>query len=285
MLSMLIRDRNTTPARRKSPGRGAVRVAPRPQRRNWLRLPALPSLAGVRQRSQQVLWPFLLVALVAGLYVLGQRLLPMADRPITLVSVQGDLQYIDRPAIRAVIEPYLNARFLELDVHALRAELAAMPWVAGSSVQRIWPDQLVVHLDEQLPVARWGGGALLNSDGRVFVPDDLAGFVHLPLLNGPEHSRELVLQRYQQFNRQLRSRGYAIAELTLQERGSWFLTTSDGIAISLGRNQLNDKLERFLTVDRRLLSERRDQIARIDLRYSNAMALAWRSPASIGTGE
>ena len=287
MIGPLIRDRAAAgaPTRRKASSRGAVRVAPPVQRRPWKLKLQLPVINGLWARVQQVLWPLLLVATGYALYDLGQRLLPMADRPIALVSVQGELQYIDREAIQAVVQPYLSASFFALDVHALRADLAAMPWVADSTVQRVWPDQLVVHLEEQLPIARWGETALLNSAGRTFAPEDLSGFVHLPQLNGPERARSRVLQQYQQFNRQLRSQGFGIAELELRDRGSWFLTTREGIEISLGRERLNDKLERFLTVDQRLLSERRDQIARVDLRYSNAMAVAWRSPTSTSAGE
>ncbi|SDU22156.1 cell division protein FtsQ/DivIB [Halopseudomonas salegens] len=287
MFGPLIRDRAAAGAstRRKASSRGAVRVAPPVQRQPRLPRWRLPAFSGLGAKLQQVVWPLLLVGLGVGLFELGQRLLPLADRPIALVSVQGELQYIDQTSIQAVVQPYLTASFFGLDVHALRTDLAAMPWVADSTVQRVWPDQLVVHLEEQLPIARWGEGALLNSAGRTFAPDDLSGFIHLPQLNGPERSRERVLQQYQQFNRQLRDQGFGIAELELRERGSWFLTTREGIVISLGRERLNDKLERFLTVDQRLLSERRDQIARVDLRYSNAMAVAWRSPTSTTAGE
>ncbi len=287
MIGPLIRDRAAAGAstRRKTSSRGAVRVAPPVQRRQWMQSWRLPAFSGLWARVQQVLWPLLLVGVGYALYDLSERLLPMADRPIALVSVQGELQYIDREAIQAVVQPYLSASFFGLDVHALRAELAAMPWVADSTVQRVWPDQLVVHLEEQLPIARWGEGTLLNSAGRTFAPDDLSGFVHLPQLNGPERAKARVLQQYQVFNRQLRSQGFGIAALELRERGSWFLTTREGIEISLGREQLDDKLDRFLTVDQRLLSERRDQIARVDLRYSNAMAVAWRTPTSTTAGE
>ena len=45
-------------------------------------------------------WPVLLVVLGFGTYEGAQRLLPYADRPITKISVQGDLSYISQQAVQ-----------------------------------------------------------------------------------------------------------------------------------------------------------------------------------------
>lgn len=281
MLGLMVRDQRAGKAtlRRQAPGRGAVRVAP-PAPRNWSLSMRKPSLAGLGARIQQVMWPLLLVALGMGLYELTTRLLPMADRPISLISVQGDLQYIDRDAVQLVVQPYLDESFLSIDLTGLRADLMDMSWVASASVKRVWPDELIIHIDEQLPVARWGKTALLNNEGRAFEPEDISRFDDLPQLNGPQRAKRRVMQNYQQFNRLLRPYGHGVAQLELRERGSWFLTTQDGIRVLLGRDNVVEKMQRFLTVDQLVLSERRDQIARVDLRYSNSMAVAWREPAA-----
>tara|TARA_R110002020_G_scaffold89693_3_gene219045 strand:- start:31947 stop:32813 length:867 start_codon:yes stop_codon:yes gene_type:complete len=288
MLGALIRDPRASKAttRRPASSRGAVRVAQRTPR-TWPSLSLRwPSIDGAFTRAQQLLWPVLLLALGIGLYELGSRLWPLADRPIDLVSVQGELQYIDPTSVQAVIQPYLNESFLGIDLGAMRGDLAAMPWVASVSVTRVWPDQLIVHLDEQMPIARWGDTALLNNEGKEFSPEDISRFSDLPQLSGPQRAQRRVMQYYQQFNRLLRPYGLGVAELELRERGSWFLTTQDGIQVLLGRDKLVDKMQRFLTIDQHMLSEYREQIARVDLRYSNAMAVAWREPvAQASTGE
>lgn len=288
MLGAKIRDPHAgkAKARRSASSRGAVRVTP-PAPFVWpkLRL-GWPRSSSVSPRVQQLLWPILLLALGVGLYELGSRLWPLADRPIDLVSVQGELQYMDPASVQAVIQPYLNESFLGIDLSAMRADLAAMPWVERASVTRVWPDQLIVHLDEQMPVARWGNNALLNNEGKEFSPEDISRFADLPQLSGPQRAQRRVMQYYQQFNRLLRPYGLGVAELELRERGSWFLTTQDGMQVLLGRDKLVDKMQRFLAIDQHMLSEYREQIARVDLRYSNAMAVAWREPvAQAQTGE
>ncbi|GGE33867.1 cell division protein FtsQ [Halopseudomonas oceani] len=273
-----IRDnRNATPlSRRKAGGRGAVRVPPaQPRQLPRLRLPR-PNLRGLGGRLQHLLWPLLLVALGMGLYELGSRLMPLADRPIALISVEGELEYIDREAVQQVIQPYLNDSFLGIDLDGLRSDLLAMPWVAQASVRRVWPDKLVIALDEQLPVARWGDKALLNNEGKAFEPQDIARFSELPQLNGPERSKRRVMRQYQQFSSLLRPQGMVVSKLELRDRGSWFLTTDDGMELLLGRDNLVDKMQRFMTIEQLMLSDRRELIARVDLRYSNGMAVAWR---------
>lgn len=286
MLGILIRDPRAgkSATRRSASGRGAVRVA-RSSPRQWPTL-SFPSLQGLVDRTKQLLWPLLLVALGVALYELGNRLWPLADRPIRLVSVQGELQYIDPQAVQSVIQPYLNERFLWIDLQAIRSDLSAMPWVAGATVSRVWPDQLVIELQEQLPIARWGDVALLNNEGTAFTPEDIQAFADLPQLVGPQRAKRRVMEYYQQFNRLLRPYGQGVALLELRDRGSWFLTTQDGIQVLLGRDNLVDKMQRFLIIDQHMLAEHRSRIERIDLRYSNAMAVAWREPvAGESTGE
>src|SRR5690606_41072436 len=67
------------------------------------------------------------------------------------------------------------------------------------------------------------------------------------------------MQNYQQFNRLLRPHGHEVARLEMRDRGSWFLTTRGGIEMLLGRDDVLDKMQRFLTIDRLMLAERRDR--------------------------
>lgn len=283
-MGLMIREPRTgrTAGRRSAPTRGAVRVTP-PAPRSWPRL-SLPSWQGTGQRLKQWLWPLLLVMLGMGVYELAERLRPLAQHKISTINVEGDLQYIDRDSVQRVIAPYLEDTLVSIELDDLRADLLGMPWVAGATVTRIWPDQLLIQLDEHLPVARWGDSALLNNTGHAFAPERIDRFQGLPQLDGPERAKRRVMQTYQQFNRLLRPYGHEVARLEMRDRGSWFLTTRGGIEMLLGRNDVVEKMQRFLTIDKLMLVERRELIARVDLRYSNGMAVAWREPATVETG-
>lgn len=240
-----------------------------------LRLPK-PNLSALKRFA----WPFMLLALGLGVYELSRYMLPYADRPIAKVSVQGDLSYVNQTSLRERLEPYSAATFFSVDLAGIRHELEQMPWIAHAEVRRVWPDQVVVKLEEQLPVARWGNEALLNNQGKAFVPRDLAEYANLPQLSGPQRAQRRIMQQYQLFNQMLRPMGLSISSLELRERGSWFLKTHQGMEILLGRDRLLEKIKRFSTIYEKALKEQNQNIARIDLRYPNGLAVAWHDPVA-----
>lgn len=259
-------------ATRKPPQRGASRLVQREPLS--ARLPR-PNFEVVKR----IVWPLLLLALVAGLYELGQRLMPYADRPISKVSVRGDLTYVDQLAVQERMAPFVEANFFKVDLDGLRQDLEQMPWISHVEVRRVWPDQVTVHLEEHLPIARWGDEALLNNSGQAFAPSDLARYEHLPQLHGPKRAQQRVMQQYQMLSQMLRPLGFSIERLELRERGSWFVTTGQGVELLLGRDQIIEKMRRFTAIYQQALAQESEKIARIDLRYANGLAVAWHEPS------
>jgi cell division protein FtsQ len=227
---------------------------------------------------KRLAWPVLLAVLGFGAYEAAQRLLPYADRPIAKVNVQGDLSYISQEAVQQRIAPYIAASFFSIDLAGMRRELEQMPWIAHAEVRRVWPDQVMVRLEEQLPIARWGDEALLNNQGQAFAPRELAHYEQLPQLWGPQRAQEQVMQQYQMLSQMLRPLGFSIARLELRERGSWFLSTGQGVELLLGRDHLVEKMRRFISIYEKTLKDQIVNIERVDLRYPNGLAVAWRAP-------
>jgi cell division protein FtsQ len=247
------------------------------------RLPK-PSLSMFKRLS----WPLLLIGLGFGSYELAQRAMPYADRPIAHVAVEGDMSYISRQSIEKRIGPYVTSNFFSVDLAGMREELESMPWIAHAEVRRVWPDQVVVRLEEQMPIARWGEQALLNNQGQAFAPRDLSHYEHLPLLNGPQRAQQRVMQQYQVLSQLLRPQGFTIAGLELRERGSWFLTTAPnergpGFELLLGRDRVVEKVRRFIAINDKALKEQIANVKSVDLRYSNGVAVAWREPVPEAT--
>ncbi|MCH2338632.1 cell division protein FtsQ/DivIB [Pseudomonas sp. NPDC047963] len=265
-------------ASRKPAQRGASRLVQREPLSARLPRPSLGSL-------KRALWPVLLVGLAVGLYQLGDQLAPYADRPIVKVSVRGELTYVDQQAVQARMAPFVEASFFKVDLDALRHDLEQMPWIAHVEARRIWPDEVMVRLDEQLPIARWGDESLLNNNGQAFAPDNLTRYEHLPQLYGPKRAQQRVMQQYQVLSQMLRPLGFSIVRLELRARGSWFVTTGQGVELLLGRDQIIEKMRRFTAIYQQELVQESDKIARIDLRYANGLAVAWREPSPTTTDE
>ncbi len=264
-------ERSTPPRRPEQ--RGASRlVAKEPLS---LRLPK-PDFSPLKR----LIWPVLLLVLGVAAYEGAQRALPYVDRPISKVSVDGELSYISQQAVQQRIAPYIQASFLQINLSGMRQELEQMPWIAHAEVRRVWPDQIMIRLEEQLPVARWGDEALLNNAGHAFAPRESANYQHLPRLAGPQRAQRQVMQQYQVLSQMLRPLGFSIIALEMRERGSWYLRTAQGIDLLLGRDHIVDKMRRFAAIYEKALKAQQPKLARIDLRYPNGLAVAWREPVA-----
>jgi len=264
-------ERSTPPRRPEQ--RGASRlVAKEPLS---LRLPK-PDFSPLKR----LVWPVLLLVLGVAAYEGAQRALPYIDRPISKVSVDGELSYISQQAVQQRIAPYIQASFLQINLSGMRQELEQMPWIANAEVRRVWPDQIMIRLEEHLPVARWGDEALLNNAGHAFAPRESANYQHLPRLAGPQRAQRQVMQQYQVLSQMLRPLGFSIIALEMRERGSWYLRTAQGIDLLLGRDHIVDKMRRFAAIYEKALKAQQPNIARIDLRYPNGLAVAWREPVA-----
>lgn len=273
------------PVRGKPAPRGASRLAVKEPARAKFSL-SLPSFTWLRR----LLWPVLLVVLGVGAYEGAQRVLPYADRPIARISVQGDLAYVTQDAIQRRIAPFIAASFFSVDLRGMREELEQMPWIAHAEVRRVWPDQIDIRLEEQLPIARWGDEALLNNQGQAFAPQELNHYQSLPQLYGPQRAQQRVMQQYQILSQLLRPLGFTVVALQMRERGSWFLTATDNatgqrVDLLLGRDHVVEKMRRFVAVYERELKEQIANIARIDLRYANGLAVAWHEPMEPASAE
>ena len=62
----------------------------------------------------------------------------------------------------------------------------------------------------------------------------------------------------------------------MDKRGSWSITLTDGTEVVLGRNDPEQRLERFAPLLPRLAAQHPGQrLVRADLRYTNGFSLSW----------
>ena len=242
--------------------------------------------------------PAFAVALVVALCVGGWTLLNhVGSVPVSRVEVTGALRHTDRSALIERVRPHLRDRgFMTVDLDAIRADLVQLPWIDDVSIQRRWPDQLVIDVTEQEAIARWGKDGLLNRRGEVFRPQSLDGMskkpldgtgkaprdiAGLPLLYGPDNLSGEVVDRYAQLRDLLGEQHLNLSELGVDERGSWAATLQNGVVLRLGTGDILKRMRSFLSVYRAELSAQMDRIAYIDLRYGNGLAVGWKDKEAI----
>ena len=250
----------------------------------------------LRTAAFTLLWCCFALSMLWGGILLYQNL----DRPIERISVQGDFKYASREQIARLVRGQLNGGFLSLDLGSIRGQLERDPWIANAVVSRRWPGQLVISVTEEMPIARWNRHGFLNSRGQALDIADNSSLENLPLLLGPQGQAREIMEEYQHAAQMLLPAGLKTMEFHLDGRRAWYLkvVTVAGsrsqenlslerraLEIEVGQGNVTEKLKRFLTVYDAVLRHRREQIAHIDIRYPNGVAVSWRDEDDKKSGE
>jgi cell division protein FtsQ len=196
-----------------------------------------------------------------------------ATLPIRAVKVEGRFTHVTAQALQQAVADAATGGFLSVDVDAIRRAALSLPWVHSVGVRRVWPDTLRLTVTEQIAVARWGEQGLINSDGDVFTPDPSSFPPGLPELRGPAGTEGAVLSRYRAMNQALAPLKLRITRMVLDERRAWRLFMGGGMELVLGREQAEERLQRFINIYPALQAAEPPGIARVDMRYSNGFAL------------
>jgi cell division protein FtsQ len=209
--------------------------------------------------------------------------------PIRAIQLDGDLARNSVPTIRANAAPRLAGNFFSVDLQHSRAAFESVPWVRRAVVRRVWPDRLVVRLEEHRPVALWAGeepldavdtGRLVNSFGEVF--DANVGDVEdeaLPVLSGPEDRAAEVLAMLQRLRPLLARHELQVSALHLSGRGSWRAAFDSGATMELGRGSDDEvvaRTERFVRTFAAANAKWRAPLLHADLRHASGYAVRLR---------
>jgi cell division protein FtsQ len=206
-----------------------------------------------------------MLAVVVALYVVR---LPIF--PIRTLEVNGQIMHTTRDQVERIATHELEGNFFTLDLEQARRTFQKLPWVRSATVRRQWPDRLMVEIEEQVAVARWRDTALINAYGEVF---EAASDASLPVLSGPDGSATDVYQQYRAFVQALAPVGKQVQTVALSDRGAWRVTLHDGAVLELGREQMDERLQRFVVAYPRTLAQMPAMRLRIDLRYPNGFTI------------
>lgn len=217
--------------------------------------------------------------LVAGL-LMGLLLQYLADPstlPIRKIRVQGALVHVNEAMLRDSVVEKVQGGYFNIDVATLRQTVEQLAWVKTASVRRVWPDTVVIHVVEQQPLATWAEGGLVNTEGEVFTPTSSDDFKQLPRFSAPSGMQQSVTELYRDLSAQLAPLGLRIASLQLDARRAVQVQLENGMELALGREERLARLQRFVKVYQKTLAQHAMQIQRVDLRYSNGMAVQWHN--------
>lgn len=237
--------------------------------------------AEVQQESEWIwkpLFAFTLAGCVLMLWYAGVReYVGWIDRQIGFIGVEGATRHIDKTEVEQGLWAQMDAPLLDVDLQQLHETLVQQPWINEASVRRGWPAAIEVQVIEEVPVARWGDRGLLNHEGDIFWPNLKAEYMSLPKLNGPSHETVRIMQQYHDLSQLFSRSELRIVGLVLEARGAWNIELENGMHIIAGREDLMPRLRRFLDVYKTQLADRASEVAEVDIRYTNGVAVRWKA--------
>jgi cell division protein FtsQ len=235
-------------------------------------------------------------AAIGAVLVVATLLFAVVRQPVfalRAIRIEGDVSRNSLSTIRANAAPRLAGNFFTLDLAAGRRAFESVPWVRRAVINRVWPNRLLVRLEEHKPVALWNsdGGAdrLVNSFGEVFeanlgdVEDDA-----LPTLSGPNGSAAHVLAMLGRIDSGLAPLGGRVEELAYSGRGSWHATLDNGAAVELGRGSDDDVLARaarFVATVDQVTSRYQRPLQYADLRHHDGYAVRLKGVSTVSAAE
>jgi cell division protein FtsQ len=195
-----------------------------------------------------------------------------ALRQVAVVAVPTEL---DPGLLESAIRSDLRGTFFTISPHRARATLKKLPWVRDAVVSRRWPLALDVRIEEYKAVGYWGENDLLSDKGEVFRATSRAP---MPRFDGPVSAAPEVLARYRETKLALAPLGVEIKSLAMSSRGAIAIQARrEGrgeFAIELGKDNFDQRLNRFVSLYGGWSPAERAAIARVDLRYKFAVAIA-----------
>lgn len=246
-----------------------------------LPLPAVAETDHTLDRESEGYWRPLLILTAflifsSLMFSAYSQVMVWLDKPISEVRIIGDTKYLNKRVLAEKMAAGINAPLMNIDISSLREIILDDPWVHGARIKRDWPPAVEVIIDEQIPVARWGSKGLLNHQGDIFWPESTQAYLTLPVLNGPATETQHLMAQYHDLSRLFQGANVKMTGLSMEARGAWSLILDNGIEVVVGREQLRERLQRFLHVYQKELAPRAEQIEKVDIRYTNGVAVKWR---------
>ena len=207
------------------------------------------------------------------------------------VQLTGEVEGIDPKAVRRALSGGIEGNLFTVDVQAVAARFAEVPWVRSVALRRRWPDALEVAVRRHRPFAHFEDGRLVDEDGTLFsVPeDDALAASGLPEIFGPEDRAAQAVARHRLLTARMREVGFEgrISEIAVTERGSWTVVVDRGgpgpLQVLLGAagedKALADRFTQVLLQYPEVCRVLGGAPARIDARYRQAFAASLKAGA------
>ena len=202
---------------------------------------------------------FSAVLIVVGGFFVTQLLLASDLFRVEQVTVQGNSRLKENQVV-ALSDIQIGINTFNLDLGLIGRKIEENPWVESAHVQRIFPRQLLINIEERQPVAIINLGYLyyLDSRGEIFKVLGAADNLDYPIVTGFDYTK--AQEHNPEYAHQLRQIVGLLADLSQRKlfsldqvseihfatRGGLSLfTLKGGVKVKLGYTDYSRKLDRL----------------------------------------
>lgn len=249
----------------------------KPTKRKRIKLqPEASATIKTTRQGRILLLKIIVIGILIFLLWCGWNYTKPNNFPIKQVKIVSAHEHVDKEFLQKTIEPYTKNGFFYLNVIGMKRRLLDLPWVYAASVQRKWPDTIVIHIVEQQAVLQWGDEALINDKGEKFAPPVSTFPNGLPVIFGPEERVFEIFTLYQKAQQCFKPLGLAIKQLSLNPQHYWEVLLNGDTVVYLKENDPLKQLEVLVDLYRRVTIDHKGQPKSIDLRYyTGGFAVKW----------
>jgi|GEM_PF-262472 len=205
-----------------------------------------------------------------------QKFVPTLKKAVLIetVAITGELANTNGDQIEMAIEDLVESDYFSIKLGAIKAVLEKFPWIKSVDIRRIWPNSILININEKQAIAYWQNKELLSAEAEIFNPKEIKSLGQLPKLSGPEDKAVFVMHNYHQMNRILSAVGLNIESLHLEDRYSWQLKLNTKMTVRVDDKKSLEKIKNMVSLLKKVSVEEIVKIKSIDLRYENGMALS-----------
>ncbi|MBR2251922.1 MAG: cell division protein FtsQ/DivIB [Neisseriaceae bacterium] len=179
-------------------------------------------------------------------------------------------EHISHQELEQARQDSMTGNIFSVNLNKVKARFEQIVWAENVEVSRIWPDTIAIRVDERQPLAHWNDKQLIDTQGKVF---DATVADNLPSFYGTENSERLMVEQYKHLQNSVSSLGLKIEKLFCDDRHAWQLLLNNGITVKLGRDDIRNRMTRFVAYWQHTLADQANQIEYVDMRYRNGFAV------------
>ncbi|MDU0809957.1 MAG: FtsQ-type POTRA domain-containing protein [Burkholderia sp.] len=203
---------------------------------------------------------------------------------IQTIRIVGDTTHVKLQIVKDNVVRKIKGNFFTIDLGIVQRDFEKMPWIHRASVRRIWPNALLITLEEYKPLSIWGtndhSNRIVSIDGDIFTVnrDEFKG--KLPLLYGPENSVKDIVAHYYNFKQWFAYLNLKPKKIILSPRYAWSIDLSNGMHVEVGKEKdnklfLNYIMYRLISAWPIVIERWGNNIKYVDLRYSNGFVILY----------